>query len=69
MAGTTDRIVMQWAYRAVGVPTPVRATKPAAPVVKGGGKVGVGRNDPCPCGSGRKLKKCCLWVRAGRDAT
>jgi uncharacterized protein len=21
---------------------------------------GVGRNDPCPCGSGKKLKKCCL---------
>lgn len=21
---------------------------------------GVGRNDPCPCGSGRKYKKCCL---------
>lgn len=21
---------------------------------------GVGRNDPCPCGSGRKFKKCCL---------
>lgn len=20
----------------------------------------VGRNDPCPCGSGRKLKRCCL---------
>ena len=19
----------------------------------------VGRNDPCPCGSGRKFKKCC----------
>ena len=19
-----------------------------------------GRNDPCPCGSGRKFKKCCL---------
>lgn len=19
-----------------------------------------GRNDPCPCGSGKKLKKCCL---------
>jgi uncharacterized protein len=19
-----------------------------------------GRNDPCPCGSGRKYKKCCL---------
>jgi uncharacterized protein len=21
--------------------------------------IGVGRNDPCPCGSGRKFKKCC----------
>lgn len=21
----------------------------------------VGRNDPCPCGSGRKFKKCCLY--------
>jgi SWIM/SEC-C metal-binding protein len=28
-------------------PEPVKAT--AAP----------GRNDPCPCGSGRKYKKCC----------
>ena len=26
--------------------TPVRVTK-------------VGRNDPCPCGSGKKYKKCC----------
>ncbi len=24
------------------------------------GTAGVGRNDPCPCGSGRKYKKCCL---------
>jgi len=23
---------------------------------------GVGRNDPCPCGSGKKYKKCCLAV-------
>ena len=21
--------------------------------------VKVGRNDPCPCGSGKKFKKCC----------
>ncbi|MDK4571636.1 SEC-C metal-binding domain-containing protein, partial [Kingella kingae] len=20
----------------------------------------IGRNDPCPCGSGRKYKRCCL---------
>jgi hydrogenase maturation protease len=25
----------------------------------------VGRNDPCPCGSGRKYKKCCLNKDAG----
>lgn len=25
-----------------------------APVVK------IGRNDPCPCGSGKKHKKCCM---------
>ncbi len=34
--------------------------KPAAPkkpVVNKGAKVG--RNDPCPCGSGKKYKKCC----------
>jgi uncharacterized protein YecA (UPF0149 family) len=23
----------------------------------------VGRNDPCPCGSGKKFKKCCLNKR------
>lgn len=28
------------------------AARPAVPAV--------GRNDPCPCGSGRKYKKCCL---------
>jgi hypothetical protein len=25
--------------------------------------VEIGRNEPCPCGSGRKYKKCCLAVR------
>ncbi len=24
----------------------------------------VGRNDPCPCGSGKKYKNCCLRARA-----
>ena len=27
------------------------------PVTAGGGRGG--RNDPCPCGSGKKFKKCC----------
>jgi uncharacterized protein YecA (UPF0149 family) len=26
-------------------------------VVRGTAKIG--RNDPCPCGSGKKYKKCC----------
>ena len=28
------------------------------PMTEEGAKVG--RNDPCPCGSGKKYKKCCL---------
>jgi uncharacterized protein len=24
----------------------------------------IGRNDPCPCGSGKKYKKCCLRKEA-----
>lgn len=28
------------------------------PIVRPGARIG--RNDPCPCGSGRKYKKCCL---------
>ncbi len=43
------------------VPQPVRAPQ-ALPKARQGAKVG--RNDPCPCGSGRKWKKCC-----GRDQT
>lgn len=27
------------------------------PIVRQGAKIG--RNDPCPCGSGKKYKKCC----------
>ena len=39
-------------FESVGGGTPVKR----APVVR---KVKVGRNDPCPCGSGLKYKKCC----------
>ena len=31
--------------------------QPVQQVVRGSAKVG--RNDPCPCGSGKKYKKCC----------
>lgn len=35
--------------------TPARASRLRPP-----GQPKVGRNDPCPCGSGRKYKRCCL---------
>ena len=28
----------------------------------------IGRNDPCPCGSGKKYKKCCIDVVAATDS-
>lgn len=31
------------------------------------GMAGIGRNDPCPCGSGKKFKHCCLG-KEGRAA-
>ncbi len=34
---------------------------PPIPIVEHAPKIG--RNDPCPCGSGKKYKKCCLSVR------
>jgi len=41
--------------------TPNATSKPKQ-VVRSGDKVG--RNDPCPCGSGKKYKKCCGAARA-----
>ena len=29
----------------------------------------IGRNDPCPCGSGKKYKKCCLYKAAAPVAS
>ncbi len=41
------------------------AAKPAAP-----GRSKVGRNQPCPCGSGKKYKKCCMISPKGdKDET
>jgi len=43
-----ERSAGRWYYRDGSRPAPAR--RDAAKV---------GRNDPCPCGSGRKFKKCC----------
>ena len=47
------------AQQAAATPTPSLqpAPLPAAPFIRDGRKVG--RNEPCPCGSGKKFKQCC----------
>jgi preprotein translocase subunit SecA len=40
-----------------GEPEPGEAARAVEPIINYGPKVG--RNDPCPCGSGKKYKKCC----------
>ena len=45
-----QKIDGRWYYDD-GMPTPVETFKRDTPKV--------GRNDPCPCGSGKKYKKCC----------
>lgn len=34
---------------------------PARPAIGGSPVRRIGRNDPCPCGSGKKFKVCCAW--------
>ena len=48
------QIAAFWAARRA---MPVDAPMPAMPLLRTTPKVG--RNDPCPCGSGKKFKKCC----------
>ncbi|MBQ7940511.1 MAG: SEC-C domain-containing protein [Clostridia bacterium] len=62
-SGTGPRVGAAPMRRPVGpvaAPGKPAAMMPNRPVVNKGPKVG--RNDPCPCGSGKKYKKCC-----GRD--
>jgi preprotein translocase subunit SecA len=35
--------------------SPAQGSRSSQPVKKK-----IGRNDPCPCGSGKKYKKCCM---------
>jgi len=49
-----QRLYHNW--RALGLPAPEAVPVSAAGAARKGGP---GRNDPCPCGSGKKYKKCC----------
>ncbi len=53
-AATRDRERPSVSSRGVGSMS-AATPQPAANRFKG-----IGRNDPCPCGSGKKFKKCCL---------
>ena len=50
---------------AAGGAAPARSRTPACAGIPFAGRLAdgavakVGRNDPCPCGSGKKYKKCC----------
>ena len=56
LAGCVTEIAAFWRERRVGVRGDLRVDR-----VKGAAHMAArpGRNDPCPCGSGRKFKKCC----------
>lgn len=41
---------------------PVTEDAPEAPPAQTGKAKKVGRNDPCPCGSGKKYKACCIHL-------
>tara|TARA_Y100001934_G_scaffold60610_1_gene75109 strand:+ start:2157 stop:2693 length:537 start_codon:yes stop_codon:yes gene_type:complete len=50
-----------WVYsRKDSILSPVPVTSMEKPKTLIRDKAKVGRNDPCPCGSGKKYKKCCL---------
>jgi uncharacterized protein YecA (UPF0149 family) len=47
LAAHVEKLRSDWAERRAALVDPVRSTT-------------IGRNDPCPCKSGKKYKKCCL---------
>jgi SEC-C motif-containing protein len=49
----------RWLFRDAQAPEQATVRRPATQV---------GRNDPCPCGSGKKFKKCCAGKAASSQA-
>ena len=46
---------------ATGVGKKIKQSREPETTTTGRGAFKVRRNDPCPCGSGKKFKKCCAW--------
>ena len=51
----SDDTVIQYDYRCTQL-----KNEPQVSAIQSDKNYDVGRNDPCPCGSGKKFKKCCL---------
>ena len=61
-----EALVRVQGVRAAHMPEPVSAqARLEALTAQDRGAAKVGRNDPCPCGSGKKYKKCCLSKAEG----
>ncbi len=56
-SGVTVRLTAPYEAADAFLPSQIEVQRPAARAAS------VGRNDPCPCGSGKKYKKCCLGKR------
>ncbi len=54
--GLLDELEPKWPARLKAIGGTAAAAA-SAPITRPGSKLG--RNDPCPCGSGKKFKKCC----------
>ena len=66
--GDTSVELSNWACfqpRSRSEDTPLRRLRPSLYAPERNPVRNVGRNDPCPCGSGKKFKKCCLGIDPG----
>ena len=57
--------LMQFALEKLKQESPTSRQPEQNPPVTLQNKRKVGRNDPCPCGSGKKFKKCCIHKSSG----
>ena len=55
-------IFAHWRDLDLAPPAPLSTAAPRKP-----GAASPGRNDPCPCGSGKKYKKCCGQLEGGSE--
>lgn len=59
LKGHTPREISQGSQSKSASPAVLANPQPSSNVVDFNSRKAIGRNDPCPCGSGKKYKKCC----------